>query len=182
MPQTLAKRPRGNFLAERSNHSIPQGLRTHGIFGNNEWDIDLLFAEIHFNNLTSNTLRLLAFESDEGHTPHFPPDFPRMTSPAHEPSTLKNYMHRAERNFNSVRTMLAEENQHQMHVVLQMDQHVRLPEVGEQWWLLVHEYRHKKKLDIVWCGPYEVLELLNKGQNCTSLPPSTGWAFSIATA
>ena len=46
MHQMVAKRPRGNGLAERSNYSILQRLRTHGIFGNNEWDIDLLFAEV----------------------------------------------------------------------------------------------------------------------------------------
>ena len=52
-----------------------------------------------------------------------------------------------------------------MHVVLQMDRHVRVPEVGERWWVLVPEYRHKGKLDVVWCGPYKVLEVLNKGEN-----------------
>ena len=36
MHQTVANRPRGNGLAERSNQSILQRLRTHGIFGNNE--------------------------------------------------------------------------------------------------------------------------------------------------
>ena len=56
LPTYLANRPRGNGLAERSNQSILQRLRTHGIFGNNEWDVDLLFAEIQFNNLTSNSL------------------------------------------------------------------------------------------------------------------------------
>ena len=63
-------------VAERSNHSILQRLRTHGIFGNNEWDVDLLFTEIQFNNLTSNSLRLSPFGIDEGQTPHFPLDFP----------------------------------------------------------------------------------------------------------
>ena len=70
----------GNGLAERSNQSILQRLRTHGIFGNNEWDVDLLFAEIQFNNLTSSSLRLSPFEIHEGRTPHFTLDFPR-TSP-----------------------------------------------------------------------------------------------------
>ena len=37
MHQTVANRPRGNGLAERSNQSILQCPRTHGIFGNNEW-------------------------------------------------------------------------------------------------------------------------------------------------
>ena len=36
MHQTVANRPRGNGLAERSNRSFLQRLRTHGIFGNNE--------------------------------------------------------------------------------------------------------------------------------------------------
>ena len=56
MHQTVANRPRGKGLEERSNQSILQCLRTHGIFGNNEWEVDLLFAEIPFNNLTSNSL------------------------------------------------------------------------------------------------------------------------------
>ena len=66
MHQTVANRPRGSGQAERSNQSIIQRLRTHGIFGNNEWDVDLLFAEIQFDNLTSNSLRLSPFEIDEG--------------------------------------------------------------------------------------------------------------------
>ena len=64
MHQTVANRPRGNGLAERSNRSILHCLRTHGIFGNNEWDVDLVFAEIQFNNLTSNSLQLSPFEID----------------------------------------------------------------------------------------------------------------------
>ena len=75
MHQTVFIRPRSNGLAERSNQSILQRLRTHGIFGNNERDVDLLFAEIQFNNLTSNSLRLPLFEIDYGHTPHFPLHF-----------------------------------------------------------------------------------------------------------
>ena len=90
-------------------------------------------AEIQFNNLTSNSLRLSPFEIDEGRTPHFPSDFPRMTSHAHEPSTVNDYMQRVERTFDSVRAMLAEERRRQMHVVLQMDRHVRVPEGGERW-------------------------------------------------
>ena len=31
--------------------------------------------------------------------------------------------------------------------------------------MLVPEYRHKGKLDVVWCGPYKVLEVLNNGEN-----------------
>ena len=31
--------------------------------------------------------------------------------------------------------------------------------------VLVPEYGHKGKLDAVWCGPYKVLEVLNKGEN-----------------
>ena len=46
MHQIVANRLRGNGLAERSNQSILQQLRTHGIFGNKEWDVNLLFAEI----------------------------------------------------------------------------------------------------------------------------------------
>ena len=90
-----------------------------------------LFAKIQFNNLTFNSLRLSPFEIDEGRTPHFPLDFPRMTSPAHDPSTVNDYMQRAERTFNSVRAMLAEERRRQMHVVLQMDRHVLVPEVDD---------------------------------------------------
>ena len=52
-----------------------------------------------------------------------------------------------------------------MHVVLQMGRHVQVPEVGERWCVLVPEYPHKGKLDVVWCGPYKVLEVLNKGKN-----------------
>ena len=165
MHHTVANRPRGNGLAERSNQWIPQRLGTHGIFGNNEWAVDLLFAEIHFDHLTSNSLRLSLFEIDEGCTPHFPLHFPRMTSHAHELSTVNDYVHRTERTFDSVHVMLAEERGRQMHVVLQMDQHVRVPEVGEQWWMLVPENQHKAKLDVVWCGPYKVLQVLNKGEN-----------------
>ena len=76
MHQTVANRPRGNGLAERSNQSILQRLRTQGIFGNNELDVDLLFAEIQFNNLTSHSLRLSPFEMDEGLTPIFHWIFP----------------------------------------------------------------------------------------------------------
>ena len=93
MHQTVANRPRGNSLPERSNQSLPQRLRTHSIFGNNEWDVELLFPEIQFQDLTSNSLRLSPFENDEGSTPHFPLDFPRMSSDAHEPSTVNDYMH-----------------------------------------------------------------------------------------
>ena len=76
MHQTVANRPRGNGLPERSNQSILQRLRTHGIFGNNELAVDLPFAEVHRNNLTSNSLRLSPLEIDEGRIPHFPLDFP----------------------------------------------------------------------------------------------------------
>ena len=65
MHQTVANRPRGNGLAERSNQSILQRLRTHGIFGNNEWDVDLLFAEIQFNNLTSHTPFPIGFSPND---------------------------------------------------------------------------------------------------------------------
>ena len=165
MHQTVANRPQGNGPAERSNQSILQRLRTHGIFGNNEWDVDILFAVIQFNNLSSNSLGLSLFEIDEGRTPYFPLDFPRMTSHAHEPLTVNDYMQRADRTFNLVRAMLAEERRRQMHVVLQMYGHVRVPQGGERWWVSVPEYRHKGKLDVVWCGPYIVLEVLNKGEN-----------------
>ena len=76
MHQTVANRPRVNVLADRNNQSILQRLRTQGIFGNNDWDVDLLLTEIHFNNLTSNSLRLSPFEIDDGRTPNFPLDFP----------------------------------------------------------------------------------------------------------
>ena len=52
-----------------------------------------------------------------------------------------------------------------MHVVLHMDGHIRVPEVGGRWWVLVPEYQHKGKLDVVRCGEYKVLEVLNKGEN-----------------
>ena len=133
MHQTLANRPRASRLAERNNQSILRRLRTDSILGNNEWHLDLLLAEIKFNNLTSNSLRLSPFKIDEGRTPHFPLDFPRMTSHAHEPLTLNDYMHRAERTFDYVRAMLAEECRRKMHVVLQMDQQVRMREVEERW-------------------------------------------------
>ena len=165
MRQTVANRPRGNSLGEHSNQSILQCLRTHDIFGNIEWDFDLLFADMQFNNLTSNSLRLSPFEIDEGRTPVFPLFFPRVTSHAHEPSTVNDDMHQAERTFGSVRAVLAEERQRQMHVVLQMDRHVRVPEVGERWWVLVPEYRHKGKLDVVWCGPSKVLVVLSNVEN-----------------
>ena len=106
------------------------------MFGNNEGEVDLLFAKIQFNHLTSNSLRLSPFEIDEGRTPPFLSDFPRMTSHAHEPPTLNDYMTL----FDSVRAMLAEEHRRQMHVVLQMDRHVRVPEVAVQWWVLVPQY------------------------------------------
>ena len=61
--------------------------------------------------------------------------------------------------------MLADELRRQLHVVLQIDRNVRVPEVGERWWVLVPEYRHKGKMNIVWCCPYKVLKVLNKGQN-----------------
>ena len=121
MHQTVANRPRGNGLEERSNKSILQRLPTHGIFSNREWDVELLFADIQFNNLTSDSLRLSPFAIDEGRPPQFLFDFPRMTSPAHEPLTLSGYMHQAERSFDYARAMLAEESGRQMHVVLQMD-------------------------------------------------------------
>ena len=40
-----------------------------------------------------------------------------------------------------------------------------VPEVGEQWWVLVPEYPEKGRLDFVPCVPYKVLEVLNKGKN-----------------
>ena len=124
MHETVANRPRGNGLAERSNQSILQRLRTHGIFRNNEWDVDLLFAEIQFNNRMSNSLRLSPFEIDEGRTLHFPLEFRQMTSHAHEPSTENDYMHRADCTFDCGRAMLAEAHRRQMHVVLQRYRHV----------------------------------------------------------
>ena len=95
-----------------------------------------------------------------------------MTSHAHEPSTVNDYMYRAERTFNSVVAMLAEERRRQMHVVPQMDRHIRGPEVGERWWVLVPEYRQKGKLDVVWCGPYKALEVLHKAENVKLYVPA----------
>ena len=40
-----------------------------------------------------------------------------------------------------------------------------MPEVGDRWWVLLPEYQHKGKLDVVWCGPCKVLGVLNKGKN-----------------
>ena len=97
MHQTVANRPRGNGLEERSNQFILQRLQTHGIFGNKEWDVDLCFAKIMFNNLASISLQLSTFEIDEGRTPHFLLDFSRMKSHAHDPLTFSDYMHRPER-------------------------------------------------------------------------------------
>ena len=48
--------------------------------------------------------------------------------------------------------------------------------MGEPWKLLVLEYRHKKKLDIIWCGPYKVLQVLNKGENAKlDIPAPLDW-------
>ena len=104
-----------------------------------------------------------------------------MTSHAHEPSTVNDYIQRAERTFDSVPAMLAGEGRRQMHVVLQMDRNVQVPEVGERWWVLVPEYRHKEELDVVWCGPYKVLELLYKAENLKlDIPaPFDGWVASF---
>ena len=71
MHQPAAYPPRGNGLAERSNQSILQRLQRRGVFSNNEWEVDLFFAEIQFKNLTSNSLRLSPLEVDEGQTPNF---------------------------------------------------------------------------------------------------------------
>ena len=107
-----------------------------------------------------------------------------MTSHAHEPSTVNDCMQRVESTFECVRAILAEERRRQMHVVPQMDRHVRVSEVGERWWMLLPEYPHKGKLDVVWCGPCIVLEVLNKGENVKlDIPaPFMGCEFSIETA
>ena len=76
MHQTVTYLNRGKGLAEGSNQSILQRLRTHGFFGNSEWDVDLLFADIQFKNLTSNRFGLSGFEIDEAHTPKFLLDSP----------------------------------------------------------------------------------------------------------
>ena len=96
-----------------------------------------------------------------------------MTSHAHEPSTANDYMQLAERAFDSVHAMLVKERRSQMHVVLQMDRHVRVPEVGERWWVLVPEYRHNWKLDVVWCGPYKAQPVLNRDRNVELDIPAT---------
>ena len=31
--------------------------------------------------------------------------------------------------------------------------------------MLVPDYGHKGKFNVVWCGPYKVVEVLNKGEN-----------------
>ena len=141
MHQAVANRPRGNGLAERSKQSILQRLRTHRIFGNSERDVDLFFAEIQFNNLMSMSFLLSPFGIDESRTPNFPLEFPRITLHAHECSTLNDYMHRVKCSFHSVRTELAKETQRQLHIVLQMDKNVRLPEVREEWWVVVPNSR-----------------------------------------
>ena len=179
MHQTVANRPRGNGLAERSNRLILQRLRTNGIFGNNEWDVDLLFAVDQFNNLTSNSLRLSPFEIDEGGTPHFPLDFPRMTSHAREPSTVNDYMQRAERTFDSVRAMLAEERRRQMHVVLQMD--LKWVDDGVCW---CRNINIKGNLKLSGAAPTKFSRYWTRARmlNLTSLPPLMGCEFSIETA
>ena len=58
------------------------------------------------------------------------PIFHSIFPDAHEPSTVNDYMQRAERTFDSVRAMLAQERLRQMHVVLQIDGHIEVPEVG----------------------------------------------------
>ena len=70
MHQTVANRPRGNGLAERSNQSILQRLRTHVIFGNNEWDVNLLkrYGVLHPYPLPS------LWRSSPGQIRNFPVD------------------------------------------------------------------------------------------------------------
>ena len=63
--QTVANLARGNGLAERCNQSILQRLQTHCFFGNNKWDVDPLFAEIQFSNLTSKNHRLSPLDTDD---------------------------------------------------------------------------------------------------------------------
>ena len=63
--QTVANLAGGNGLAERCNPSILQRLQIHCFFCDNEWDVDLLFAEIQFSNLTSKNHRLSPFETDD---------------------------------------------------------------------------------------------------------------------
>ena len=127
------------WRSDRANAFL-QCLRTHGIFGNNEWNVDLLFPKIQFKNLTSNSVQLSPFEIDEGRTPNFSLNISTVTSHAHEPSTLTYYMHWAECTFVSARPMRAEEHQRQLHVVVQIDQHVRVPQEGERWLVAVPEY------------------------------------------
>ena len=165
MHQTVASRPQVSGLAERCNQSTIQRLRFHGIPSNNERDVDIFLAEIEFQNLTSNSRQLSPSDNDEGNTPHFPLKFPRMTSHAHEPLTLCAYMHRAEGTFDSAGAMLAEERRRQMHVVLQMERHVRVPLGGEALVGAGTRISTQGELDVVWCGPYNVLEVLNKGEN-----------------
>ena len=137
----MANCPQGNSLAERSNQPILQRLQTDGILGTSERDVDLFFAEVQFNNLTSMSLLLSPFGIDEGRTPSFPLEFPRIMVHAHESSTLNDYMHRVECSFDSVCTVLAEESRRQLHIVLQMDKNVRVPEERDEWWVLVPKTR-----------------------------------------
>ena len=157
MHQTVADRPRGNGLAQRWNQSILQRLRTNDTFDNKKWDVDLLFAEIQLNNLISNSLRLSSFKIDEGRTTHFPLNFPRLTSHAHEPLTLSDYLHRAEPSILCARGMLRNADAKCMWSYKWTDTRECL-----RW---ESEYRHKGKLDLVLCRPYKVFEVFNKGEN-----------------
>ena len=49
MHQTVANHPRGIGLKKQCNQSILQRLRTQGIFGTNEWNVNLRITEIQFN-------------------------------------------------------------------------------------------------------------------------------------
>ena len=56
-----------------------------------------------------------------------------------------------------------------------------MPRVRERWWVLVPEYRHKRKLDAVWCRPYKVSEVFNKGEKVKlGIPASFDglWVFN----
>ena len=127
MHQTVASRPAGIGPAEQSNQSILHLFRTHGIVANSERDVVLLFAETQFNNLTSHSIQLWPIKIHEGHTPSFPLAFPRKKSRANGPSTLSDYMHRAERTFSSV---CAIRKVYTRCMWSWMDQHVGVPEVG----------------------------------------------------
>ena len=77
---------------------------------------------------------------------------------------MSDYMQRAERTFDSVRAMLAEERQRQMHVSCKWTdtlECLKWVNDGGCWYPNINI----KGNSMLWCGPYKVLEVLNKGEN-----------------